>query len=125
MRHRKWKSKRFAAVHPRRGQKYRMAQLCAALSRGERPSVEMLSDIFGVSVGLIYQARAAAGPAKHGKGHAHAVKHNGHDRPNGNKQYLPAIAPATIPVDPWMVAEALVREHGPETAFDKLIVPRL
>jgi hypothetical protein len=121
---RSWKDKPFAVVHPRHGQKYRVAQLCATWHTTGRPSVQQLADVFGISPGLIYLAMRMARPPKHGKGHARRAKANG-DRPAERKiviKPMPIIEPTD---DAWAIAQDLVHTHGVDTVFDRVILPAI
>jgi hypothetical protein len=129
MKHYKWKHKPFAVIHPRRGQKYRLGQLCVELHKGRRPSVELLADLFGIAPATIYAAMRAPCP----KGRARPAKGNG-KRPIGRKPLVDVIKPVTpmsvvepvgIAADPWAVAENLVHLHGVDTVFDRVILPAI
>jgi hypothetical protein len=124
MQHHKWNAKPFAVVHPRRGQKYRVAQLCAALHTTGKPSVEQLADVFGISPYTIRRAIRMARRPKPGNG----------QRPIGRKPVvdvikpvtpMPVVEPVRIAADPWAIAEDLVQAHGVDTVFDRLILPAI
>jgi hypothetical protein len=87
----KWKCKPFAVVHPRRGQKYRVAQMCATWRTTGKPPIAQLADVFGISPGLIYQAMRDARPNGCSNGHARHV--------NEHKQRPVVVEPAPL-IDP-------------------------
>ena len=94
---RKWKDKPYAIVHPRRGQKYRVAQMCAAWHVTGKPSVGLLADVFGISPGLIYAAMSAARPHGHDKSCARPAKSDGDTRPAPSNERRPVVRPTITP----------------------------
>jgi hypothetical protein len=129
---RKWNAKPYPVVHPRRGQKYRVAQLCATWHTTGKPSIELLADIFGISPGLIYQAMAAARPHGRANGHVRPAK-VGPQRPIVRSTVtepelpLPVLPPTRAPRinDAWEIAEELVHVHGADRVFDRVIAPAI
>lgn len=128
----KWKAKPFAVIQPRRGQKYRVAELCAMWHATGKPSIKQLADVFGISPGLIYQAMAAARPHGPANGHVRPAK-VGTQRPIarntviGPEPPLPVLTPTRAPRinDAWEIAEELVHVHGVDRVFDRVILPAI
>jgi len=116
----KWRSKPYAVVHPRRGQKYRVAQMCATWLATGTPSVEHLADVFGVSASLIYQALRAIRSIERNNGQARPHLGNG-QRPVPRRRPVEVFADD----DAWTLAGALVRQHGVDTVFDRVILPAI
>lgn len=131
MKHYHWKSKPFAIVTPKRGQKGQVAKFCAILHVMNRQlSVELLAGIFGISPATVYREMAAARPQGRSNGHARTAKGNGHcvidDHQGTVKPSMPAVELGEIPmVDPWAIAENLVHAHGVDQVFDRVIMPAI